>query len=63
MDAKLNYTQLVKQLADAIRNDEATTKAELDQRIRDMGYDPAKLVTEMRALIIAACVRAQSEQS
>lgn len=62
MSIQPNYVELVKGLAQAIRDDEATTKQELDERIRDMGYDPDKLATEMRALIIAACIRAQGEQ-
>lgn len=44
-----SYKELIEILAQLIRDDEPKTKVELDERIRDMGYEPAQVVAEMRA--------------
>lgn len=43
--------ELVESLADAIRHDEPANEQELNERIRDMGYNPAELAKIMRARI------------
>lgn len=46
-----SYKEFVDLLAQLIREDEPETKEELDERIRDMGREPAQLVAEMRVRI------------
>ena len=44
-----SFTELVRLLAQFIRDDEPESDEELHERIRDMGHEPNELATKMRA--------------